>query len=179
MADPLRQTSLDDEPMLKNPLNSLELKVVFWNANTWKSQNCEKLLDTITSANADVICVTDARLDAYKDRYLGGYCHSLQKATGKRWRAKFEARPDRRLKCSIGGDIIFFSEKCSHVVKTAILPYGTLSAISLVWEGVNVRILSAYRPYDSKETSEGALRNASIKAVPDFEEVFWMEVCKQ
>ena len=34
VADPLRQTSLDDEPMAKNPLNSLELKVVFWNANT-------------------------------------------------------------------------------------------------------------------------------------------------
>ena len=64
-------------------------------------------------------------------------------------------------------------------MKTAILPYGTLSAISMVWEGVNVRILSAYRPYDSKEASEGALRNASIKANSDFEEAFWAEVCKQ
>ena len=39
-------------------------------------------------------------------------------------------------------------------------------------------ILSAYRPYESKESSEGALRTAIIKVVPDFEEEFWAELCK-
>ena len=129
-------------------------------------------MDTIVGSKADVVCISDARLDAYKDRYIGGYCFSMQKATGKRWRAKFEPRPDRRTKCLVGGDIIFFSEKCSSVVKTPLLPYGTLSSTSLVWEGAKVRILSIYRPYDSKESSEGALRTAIIKVVPDFEKEF-------
>ena len=135
-------------------------------------------MDTIVGSNADVVCISDARLDSYKDRYIGGYCFSMQKATGKRWRAKFEPRPDRRTKCSVGGDIIFFSEKCSSVVKTPLLPYGTLSSTSMVWEGAKVRILSVYRPYDSKESSEGAFRTATIKVVPDFEEEFWAELCK-
>ena len=65
---PERVLGLGDVEMANETLNSLELKVVFWNANTWKSQNCEKLLDTIISADADVICISDARLDAYKDR---------------------------------------------------------------------------------------------------------------
>ena len=93
-----------------------ELKVVFWNANTWNSQNCEKLVETAKVSDADVICIVDARLDNFKARYIGGYRHTLHKATGKIWRAKLEARPDRRMKCSVGGDIIFYSEKCTRVV---------------------------------------------------------------
>ena len=68
--------SVESSPCLKTSdgtiPNQLELKVVFWNANTWKSQNLEKLMDTITGSNADVVCISDARLDAFKDRYIGG-----------------------------------------------------------------------------------------------------------
>ena len=150
-------------------LKPVELKVVFWNTNTWNAQNCEKLVETVVSSAADVVCIVDARLDNYKARYIGGYCNTLKKATGMTWRAKLVARPDRRLKCTIGGDITFYSEKCSKVVKDSILPYGTLSSLTMLWEGVQVRVLSAYRPYDSKETSERSLRKAVLKALPDFE----------
>ena len=149
-----------------------ELKVVFWNANTWNSQNCEKLVETATVSEADVICIEDARLDNFKARYIGGYCHTLHKATGKIWRAKLEARPDRRLKCSVGGDIIFYSEKCTKVVKSPTLPFGTISTLSFVWEGIDVRVASVYRPYESRESSEGSLRSACLKVLPEFEDVF-------
>ena len=35
-----------------------------------------------------------------------------------------------------------------------------------------------YRPYDSKETTEGSLRTATTKVAPEFEEEFWAELCK-
>ena len=53
-------------------LKPVELKVVFWNTNTWNAQNCEKLVETVVSSAADVVCIVDARLDNYKARYIGG-----------------------------------------------------------------------------------------------------------
>ena len=73
------------------PTRVAVLKVIFWNANTWNSQNCEKLVETVSVSNADVICIVDARLDNFKTRYIGGYCNTLHRATGKTWRAKLEA----------------------------------------------------------------------------------------
>ena len=57
--------------------------MVFWNANGWNAQNCEKVALTVNEAGADVLCITDARLDASRSRYISGYCHTLKKATGK------------------------------------------------------------------------------------------------
>ena len=174
MVDPI------SDPAYLIPANTraAEFKAIFWNANTWNAQNCEKLVASVTESKADVICITDARLDNFKVRYIGGYCHTLQKATGKSWRAKLEARPDRRLKCMVGGDILFYSEKCTKVIKSPLLPYGTVSSLSLLWEGVNIRVISAYRPYDNKEASEGALRTAALRVLPGFEEAFWEEITK-
>jgi exonuclease III len=181
----LSQEQVTEEPAPSPPLappglqtKVAELKVIFWNANTWNAQNCEKLVETASVSNADVICIIDARLDNFKTRYIGGYCNTLHRATGKTWRAKLEARPDRRMKCMVGGDIIFYSEKCTKVVKNPTLPYGTISTLTLIWEGISVKVLSVYRPYENKEASEGALRTAVLKVNADFEADFWDEITK-
>ena len=87
------------------------LKVIFWNANCWNAVNCEKIAEVARSSDADVICVTNARMDASKARFMNGYTSTLKRLTGNTWRGKFEARPARGSKCVVGGDIIFFSEK--------------------------------------------------------------------
>ena len=96
------------------------LKVIFWNSNCWNSTNCEKISETAKESDADIICITDARSDEQKSRYLNGYLYTLKRITGKSWRGKIEFRPNRRSKCSVGGDIIFFSDRCSKVVKLVI-----------------------------------------------------------
>jgi exonuclease III len=127
----------------------MDLKVVFWNANCWNSINCEKIAATALSSDADVICITDARSDQQKSRYLDGYLATLKRVTGKNWRGKIESRASRKSKCSVGGDILFFSDQCSKVAKTALLPLGTATCLKLVWGGKEFRIISVYRPYDS------------------------------
>ncbi len=150
-----------------------KLKIVFWNSNCWNSVNCEKVAETARNSDADVICVTDARSDASKARYMNGYLSTLKKATGRIWRGKIEARAGRKSKCVVGGDIIFFSDRCTKVVKTAILPLGVASCLKLTWGGQDFRIVSVYRPYDSPESAVGSLRNVSKKLTVDFEEAFW------
>ena len=153
-----------------------KIKVIFWNANGWDASNCEKLAEIARSAAADVICVTDARMDPSKVRFMNGYLSTLKRFTRKRWRGKFEARPVRGTKCVVGGDIIFFSEKCSKVVKDPLLPYGTVSVLRLVWEETPMRVVSVYKPYKSAEEADGSLIKAVSKLVEEFEETFWDEV---
>ncbi len=98
--------------------------------------------------------------------------------TGKTWREKIEFRASRKSKCAVGGDILFFSDLCSKLVKTALLPLGTASRLKLVWGGKEYRILSVYRPYDTPPSSVGSLRNAMNKATDDFEETFWSLILK-
>ena len=86
---------------------------------------------------------------------------------------KKEARSERKPKCLIGGDIVFFSEECSKVTKTAISPYGKVSRISMLWKGAEVRVISVYRPYHGAMAAIGSLRNAVTKLDPEFEDSFW------
>ena len=158
-----------------NPTQTTEspLQVVFWNANSWNTMKCDQLLETVRMSGADLICISDARLDSFGKAYIEGYCKKLRGATGKTWRGKLEARPDKKPKCMIGGDIVFFSEECSKVTKTAITPYGTVSRINMLWKGAEVRVVSIYRPYPGAEGAVGSLRNAVTKLDPDFEDSFW------
>ncbi len=149
-----------------------DLNIVFWNANGWNSMSCERISDTVRSSGADILCITDARMDPHKNRFLDGYLLSLRKATGKVWRGKIEHRPAKRTKCSVGGDIIFFSENCSKVSKSSLLPYGTASSLRLTWGGREIKIISVYRPYDGPE-SAGSLRTAVTRLDEQFEETFW------
>ena len=113
----------------------MDLKVAFWNSNCWNSINCEKIAATALAAGADIICITDARSDQQKSRFLDGYLSTLKRVTGKTWRGKIEYRASRKSKCTVGGDILFFSALCSKVVKTALLPLGTASRLKLIWGG--------------------------------------------
>ena len=79
-----------------------KMKTVFWNANAWNAQNCEKVADVVKRANADVLCITDARMDEGRARYMHGYLSTLKRLTGKNWRGKMEPMPARRTKCSVG-----------------------------------------------------------------------------
>ena len=101
-----------------------------------------------------------------------------KRVTGKTWGGKIEYRASRKSKCTVGGDILFFSDLCSKVVKTALLPLGTASRLKLVWGGKEYRIVSVYRPYDSPSSSVGSLRSAMNKVTADFEETFWSLVLK-
>ena len=55
-----------------------KIKSVFWNANAWNAQNCEKVADVVKRANAEVLCITDARMDEGRTRYMHGYLNTLK-----------------------------------------------------------------------------------------------------
>ena len=133
----------------------------------------------VKRANADVLCITDARMDEGRTRYMHGYLSTLKKLTGKNWRGKMEPMPARRTKCSVGGDVIFYSDKCSKVVKRPILPHGILSSLDFVWGGTQMKVLSVYRPYVGVKEAEGALRTLAQSIVPGFEKRLWEEMLKQ
>ena len=109
---------------------------------------------------------------------MHGYQNTLKKVTGKNWRGKFEPLPSRRTKCSVGGDVIFYSDECSKVVKRLILPHGILSSLDFVWGGTQMRVLSVYRPYVGAKEAEGALRTLAQSIVPGFEKRLWEEMLK-
>ncbi len=140
--------------------------------------SCEKISDTVRDSGADILCVTDARMDPHKNRFLDGYLQTLRKATGKVWRGKIEHRPTRNTKCLVGGDIIFFSENCSKVSKSVILPYGTASSLRVTWGGREIKVISVYRPYDGPE-SAGSLRTAVTRLDNEFEDSFWKAILAQ
>ena len=173
--EPAEDGQVCPEPQVVAPLPVAEspLQVVFWNANGWNAQKCEQILETVKISGADMICISDARLDSFGRSYIEGYCKKLREATGKTWRKKLEARPERKPKCLIGGDIVFFSEECSKVSKTATSPYGTVSRINMLWKGAEVRVISVYRPYHGASDAIGSLRNAVTKLDPEFEDSFW------
>jgi len=169
-------TAFDDSPV--SPLLAIgsqmaSLKVVFWNSNCWNTTNCEKISETAREHDADIICITDARSDDSKARFMTGYLSTIKRITGKTWRGKIESRPSRRSKCSVGGDIVFFSDRCSKVVKSTIIPIGIATALKLVWGGREIRVISVYRPYESPPGALGSLRNAACKIVDNFEDSFW------
>ena len=89
-----------------------------------------------------------------------------------------ESMPARRTKCSVGGDVIFYSDLCSKVVKRPILPHGILSSLDFVWGGTQLKVFSVYRPYVGVKEAEGALRTLAQSTVPGFEKRLWEEMLK-
>jgi len=141
--------------------------------------NCDKVMETVKSNDADVLCVLDARMDPHKKRYMGGYLQQLRKHTGKVWRGKIEPRPGRHTGCLIGGEVTFYSEHCSGVIKKPLTAYGTSSLITLIWKGMEIRIISVYRPYEAQTDAEGSLRAAVLKNNEDFEESLWEKIMEK
>ena len=77
-----------------------KIKTVFWNANAWNAQNCEKVADVVKRANADVLCITDAEMDEGRTRYMHGYLNTLKRLTGKNWREdRTHASPPYKTLC--------------------------------------------------------------------------------
>ena len=62
------------------------------------------------------------------------------------------------------------------MVKTVVLPVGIATALELVWGGLEVKVISVYRPYESPPSATGSLRSAACKLVENFEESFWSEI---
>ena len=52
------------------PVAESPLQVVFWNANAWNAQKCEQILETVRISGADLICISDARLDSHGRSYI-------------------------------------------------------------------------------------------------------------
>jgi hypothetical protein len=67
----------------RNIREEKKMKTVFWTANAWNAQNCEKVADVVKRSNADVLCITDAKMDEEKTRYMHGYLDTLKGLTGK------------------------------------------------------------------------------------------------
>jgi hypothetical protein len=151
---------------------------VFWTANAWNAQNCEKVADVVKRANAEVLCITDAKMDEGRTRYMHGYLSTQKRRTGKNWRGQLEPMPFRRTKCSVGSDVIFYSDMCSKEVKRPIIPHGILSSLDFVWGGTQMKGLSVYRPYVGAKETEGAFRNLAHSIVPGFERRLWEEMLK-
>ena len=43
------------------------LKVVFWNSNGWEQERCNRVAEVAFEEDADVICITDARMDSNRE----------------------------------------------------------------------------------------------------------------
>jgi hypothetical protein len=170
--------TMAEDNQAKDISEQKKMKTVFWNANAWNAQNCEKVADVVKRSNADVLCITDAKMDEGRTRYMHGYLNTLKRVTGKNWRGKMEPMPARRTKCFVGGDVIFYSDLCSKVVKRPILPHGILSSLDFVWGGTQMKVLSVYRPYVGAKETEGAFRTLAQSIIPGFEKHLWEEMLK-
>ena len=121
--------------------------------------------------DADVICITDARMDPNRDSHMRIYEKILNKETGKKWRSKLTYRPGFKRGCYMGGSILFTSHNCADVRRLGIIEYGIMDRIDLKWRKTKVGILSTYRPYEND--AKGSLRTTASKGTEDFEEYYW------
>ena len=91
-----------------------ELRVIFWNSNSWDAQKAEKIANVAQSEGADVVCILDARIDKIRLRYIKNYEKIIGDKTGKNWRG-YSALNSKAKKCRAGGTLIFVSDRCTRV----------------------------------------------------------------
>jgi exonuclease III len=170
---------------IKDPLNSRSeladsaiskqcgsMKIIFWNSNGWEQDRCNKIAEVAFEEDADVICITDARMDPNREAHVKGYEKILDRITGKKWRIKMTCRPGKRKGCFVGGSLLMTSHNCANVRRVGLVKYGVVDKAEMIWLGQKVTVISTYRPYEND--AKGSLRSALKKEYEgNFEDKYW------
>ena len=62
------------------------LKAIFWNSNSWDLSKAHAVADLVTLEDADVIMITDARIDQHRElSAVDSFARTLQRITNKTW----------------------------------------------------------------------------------------------
>jgi hypothetical protein len=141
-----------------------------WNCNSWDFHKSQKVAELANSSKADVIMITDTRIDHWRLREaVDRFAKTLQLATGKIWNG--EASP-KHLTHRMGGNLIMYSNRISKPRVNHLLPLGILSSLEGRWKKQDFCFLSTYRPpEDGSETSLRALTSDAIGS--DMEPKLW------
>ena len=97
-----------------------------------EQDRCNKIAKVALEEDADVICVTDARMDQYREKHIKGYEKILDRVTGKKWRIKMTCRPGRRGGCFVGGSLLMTSHNCANVRRVGLIKFGVLDRTDLI-----------------------------------------------
>ena len=103
------------------------LRVIFWNSNGWDKERCDRVAQVAAEEQADVICLTDVRMDQGRKKGLKSYESILEKATGRSWKGKLTARSGKKRKCYVGGSLLMTSHRCSDERYTELMEYGVMN----------------------------------------------------
>ena len=118
--------------------------------------------------DADVICITDARMDSNREAHIKGYERILDKVTGKKWRMKMTCRPGNRKGCYVGGSLLMTSHNCANVRRVGLIKYGVQDKVEMIWRGQKITVIATYRPYDNE--AKGSLKK---EYEGSFEDKYW------
>jgi hypothetical protein len=92
-----------------------KLKVIFWNSNGWNRERCEKIAMETEKTDADIICLTDTRMNPVRDTQMKTYEKMMDRITGKKWKGRSVNIPGYSRGCLVGGSILLTSYNCSNV----------------------------------------------------------------
>jgi exonuclease III len=148
------------------------MKIIFWNSNGWEQDRCNKIAEVAFEEDADVICITDARMDPNREAHVKGYEKILDRITGKKWRIRMTCRPGKRKGCFVGGSLLMTSHNCANVRRVGLVKYGVVDKAEMIWLGQKVTVISTYGPYEND--AKGSLRSALKKEYEgNFEDKYW------
>ena len=133
----------------------------------------QKIASLAYSSKADVILITDARIDSWRLKTaVESFSKTLQKATGKVWSG--EATPRHELH-RVGGNLIMCSNKITKPKIKHLMPLGVLSSLDGKWKNQDFSFLSVYRPpLDGTDTSLRALTTKALDC--DMVDVLWERI---
>ncbi len=149
------------------------LIAISWNCNSWDVHKAQKLSSLAETCCADVILVTDARIDEWRLKLaVDSFSKTLQKATGKIWGGEATAKhPLHRA----GGNLIMYSNRVCRPKIKHLMPLGTLSSLDGRWKDQDFSFLSVYRPpLEGTDTSLRALVNTDLGT--DMEDALWERI---
>ena len=144
------------------------LVAISWNSNSWDIHKSQKIAALADSSKADVILITDTRIDSWRVKaVVDNFSKLLQKLTGKIWTG--EASPKHDIH-RVGGNLIMHSNKITRPKITHLMPLGVLSSLDGKWKSQDFSFLSIYRPpIEGSDTSVRSLVTSALHS--DMEKV--------